>query len=1383
MAPNGNPKARNGVGVANGRLPTRRVVPAIPLPYERRVKAIAAAKQAAAQAQAASVVTLPRPAATTNGSSLKIQHGVDSPPPTPKNLQPEALVHEDKPADPVQLAPVDTATNGHAAKYQDDTSFHDSSSILPSSSDSALSDTTDKAPEPGVTPPTGHSVQGNDRSSLPTPISDKAAQIEDRCVAPAAFRPPPVIPPTRYELPPTSHNTSRPSPVVINGTSHRGPRSVHNGPPHMHGPRPSNGSLVQFGGFASNSSSPAPPHSGGFMPPNGAIPDGRQFLPHASTVNGYHQMPYGTEFVPTTAVDQFGRPLPGPAGMDQYHPYVNGYGPSTPHSFQGSHSSVQAEDLPYHYPAPGVPNGTNHVDDSRSHPPPPGAFGGPAPPQRMMPGPMPPPPMMHPVHEAHGLDSLAPFMRSQFGDLESADCTLELRYLDDRAPPVRLPGHRIILCRSQVIRNAIEISDTFKSSSTNQYIDRRILLPSDDRYLRSDAFWMAVQHLYTYPLLELPDPSSNAGFALAGNADDRFEFALGYAAAGNLIGWHPIVVRGLEIASHFLTWTNVERALGFALRDVTGRASVDRHTQFAYGNVVQILINGVINFIIDNFPPEFVLDTSVADPEEYARIPAISETPMSPKDTAGADLRLRTMQIQFGDLAVNADKSAQGPGSAASTAPRQSIQTTLSTILLNLPFALLKHTLESSGYGNVNGWASVEARHQSIRSVVMEREVRRLRALEIVKARQVPKAETIIHDLESAEPLHGVEWGVLGWRETSASPTHSIRSRISHFRLVVTVALINDGDDDGDGHCACETTNKLNAPFESDGLCRVAIISAWPCRSRAISSVPCSESTSTSRWPFKSATVEYATLHKYVLSRSRLLKRAAPSVAAVERIVDGDKAAAARQGSAPGAGSRAVDDYNARAVRHSMRVFIGTAMAMKGWALVSTKLLGAKPDAASKKQPLHKSPTLRLSFSLSTILLLYRILFRFLSRLRAHLLDSSAAPFRQRNPRTAATLTSPYAPAIGASLAGVFLGVYPSQQLRVTIAIYTLFRALEFGWNLCEEEGMIWGFKNGGKVKRERPWWWGSWLIQPFAFGQLLHAVVFDRDCFPEAYGNFIFNHSSAYIHPRPKDYPAHLKWPKAYEIVDNLAQMAKLNWPPYISPTLFPGKETLPPTLMGVAPLTSSAHPIITSLSCATLHPSDPSCLRTYLNFWLGSFPGLTRFFIIIYSAMTVLPRFRSLYNSPVTTLQRIIARSLRMSTFLTGAMSTAWASICFFQQWFPRTFLPTQRFFFGGFLAGLWAWVEKKSGRGVFLYSARVSVDSLWKVGVKRRWWRAMKGGDVWVFIMALMVTGVVYERDARAVKEGNWRKGISWVRGEGWRDWSIEDDVDDEAAEKQE
>ncbi|VZH99894.1 unnamed protein product [Fusarium fujikuroi] len=461
---------------------------------------------------------------------------------------------------------------------------------------------------------------------------------------------------------------------------------------------------------------------------------------------------------------------------------------------------------------------------------------------------------------------------------------------------------------------------------------------------------------------------------------------------------------------------------------------------------------------------------------------------------------------------------------------------------------------------------------------------------------------------------------------------------------------------------------------------------------------------------------EYASLHKYILSRSRVLRRATPTPTRVEKALQPPKGG---------------DDYNARTVRHALRVFVMTFLGMKGWDIVAKRMGKEEPSTGGKKKPFYKSPALRLSISLSTILLLYRILFRFFTRLRVHLLDPQVEPFRARNPRTAAMLTSPSAPAIGASFAGLALGIYPAQKMRVTIAIYTIFRALEFAYNFCEADGLIWGRKNG--VKRERPWWFGSWMLQPFAFGQLLHAAVFDRDCFPKPFGDLIFKSSSAYLHPRPQDWPSSVKWPQTSEIVDSLAQMARLSWPAYVSPTLFPGKEVLPPSL--------------------------------------------------IFSALTVIPRFSSLYHNPLATLQRIITKALRMSTFATGALSTAWASICFFQQWLPRHVLATQRVFLGGFFAGLWAFVERRNGRGLFLYSARASVDSLWKVGVKRRWWKSMKGGDIWVFMLALMVTGVVYEKDAQAIRETNWRKGVSWLQGQGWRDWGAEDDEDEENKDKEE
>ena len=67
----------------------------------------------------------------------------------------------------------------------------------------------------------------------------------------------------------------------------------------------------------------------------------------------------------------------------------------------------------------------------------------------------------------------------------------------------------------------------------------------------------------------------------------------------------------------------------------------------------------------------------------------------------------------------------------------------------------------------------------------------------------------------------------------------------------------------------------------------------------------------------------------------------------------------------------------------------------------------------------------------------------------------------------------------------------------------------------------------------------------------------------------------------------------------------------------------------------------------------------------------------------------------------------------------------------------------------------------------SARLSIDSLWKVGVKRGWWKGVRNGDVWVFVLGLMLLNTVYEVDPKAVSGGLVRKGLGVLRGEGWVD----------------
>ena len=65
----------------------------------------------------------------------------------------------------------------------------------------------------------------------------------------------------------------------------------------------------------------------------------------------------------------------------------------------------------------------------------------------------------------------------------------------------------------------------------------------------------------------------------------------------------------------------------------------------------------------------------------------------------------------------------------------------------------------------------------------------------------------------------------------------------------------------------------------------------------------------------------------------------------------------------------------------------------------------------------------------------------------------------------------------------------------------------------------------------------------------------------------------------------------------------------------------------------------------------------------------------------------------------------------------------------------------------------------------SVRLSMDSFWKVGVKRGWWKGIKGGDVLLFTAGLAMINVVHDRDEEAVDKlvG---KGIRFLRGESER-----------------
>ena len=552
----------------------------------------------------------------------------------------------------------------------------------------------------------------------------------------------------------------------------------------MHQPHPSNGSL-HFGTFhGSQSSSPAPPLSGGIAPPPGmAGPDGRPaFMAHGG--NGFPpMMPYGVDVMHAAHFDNFGRPAMGYGHVDQYHPYGNNFGPSTPHIFHDSQSSAPPEESAMYvgqFPPAGLGNGgVAPGDEMHAQNPPRGRMFGP-PDYRMMPNPG-PLPMMPRGDDA---DGMVEFLQQQFASPALADCTLELRYSDDRARPVRLPGHRLVFARSPRLA-ALLGEQAFQPGSPDSAL-QSILMESDSRWMRSDAFYMAVQRLYGLPLLPVPPPHrpESDGMAEAGSALDKFNFALSYAAAGRLLAWPPVVRRGCEVAAQLLDWQNLERGVEFAL---DGQGDNGAHEPCAYDDASRALLNAVVTYIVRNLSPSFNLDASADSPEAYARLPAHPPVPVPVPSTStaaagqdapaaaarGASVQLgrgrRSQQItgiQFGDLWLSDGKN--GPESETPRATRQAQPVShaiLSRLLLNLPFAQLKMVLESSGSGDVNGWANTEMRCRVIQRAVEEREARRLLAVEAIKRGQVADSERLWMALRSPNPQDLGRWSALGWQE------------------------------------------------------------------------------------------------------------------------------------------------------------------------------------------------------------------------------------------------------------------------------------------------------------------------------------------------------------------------------------------------------------------------------------------------------------------------------------------------------------------------------------------------------------------------------------------------------------------------------------------
>ncbi|KAJ5907514.1 hypothetical protein N7495_000196 [Penicillium taxi] len=446
---------------------------------------------------------------------------------------------------------------------------------------------------------------------------------------------------------------------------------------------------------------------------------------------------------------------------------------------------------------------------------------------------------------------------------------------------------------------------------------------------------------------------------------------------------------------------------------------------------------------------------------------------------------------------------------------------------------------------------------------------------------------------------------------------------------------------------------------------------------------------------------------------------------------------------------------NMRALRASMRVFAGGGVLLKLVEVIIARIQDRVSSGRKAGASRIYSSALRLSISTSLLLLFHRLIYQFLSQLRLNLRVKDAQPFRERNPTIARALTSRYAPVIGSSLAGLTLQICPPEH-RLAAAIYWTSRSMETVFNDLESKGYF---------PEEHPWWFGSWLLMPASCAQLFHAFVFDRETTPQWFSKVVIAISPTYFPGRPDSSSYSRPWPTSEEVVDSIASTADMGWPAFVCPLLYPQNPKaiqLPETTTSL--ITGSAHPAITNLSCALLHPYQTSCNMAFIQNVLTSAPYISRWFTMISLALGIINIKKR--PTPFRNISSGCWDILKMTAMLSFAGSSLWGSMCLMNTTLHRSILPNKRVFISGAIGGLPFFFLSKS-RGVYLYFLRLAMDSAWKVGVKRGVWKGIWGGSSWLLVISWAVIGYILESNPSAVQGERLRKALAWMKGEGFVD----------------
>ncbi|KAG9295018.1 hypothetical protein G9A89_017812 [Geosiphon pyriformis] len=333
-------------------------------------------------------------------------------------------------------------------------------------------------------------------------------------------------------------------------------------------------------------------------------------------------------------------------------------------------------------------------------------------------------------------------------------------------------------------------------------------------------------------------------------------------------------------------------------------------------------------------------------------------------------------------------------------------------------------------------------------------------------------------------------------------------------------------------------------------------------------------------------------------------------------------------------------------------------------------------------------------------------------------------------------------PFFAGALAGSTIFFLKHKEQRVSLSTYLLIKSLQFAYQSMRENRLI----------PQMPRWCGSWMLFPITSAQLIYAHLVNPDTFPESYGRFIASRSTTYIQPRPINYPEFLPWPTGRDIIDSIRILGDLHYPEFNSPQLHPYSSSLPNELGPINPILALAHPGHTRTMCAMLHPDELSCLLNFSKF-VAKEGAATLKFLGMINFLSLVLRWKQVRERPYETMRHFLNHSVPLffkgGTCITMALATSWGLICGFQKIFPNNFIPVSRIYLNGLIGGLWIFAEDPHRRlDIGIYSLRLSVESMWKLLVKKGVIKPIRGGEVLIFSFGMGILMSIFQTQPRNI-----------------------------------